>query len=64
MKFIIFQKFNYNYIFFILYFIACLAIDFIELDTKKHAKIKHGRGHFNETISLFFLYQTFWLSFL
>ena len=64
MKFIIFQKFNYNYIFFILYFIACLAIDFIELDTKKHAKIKHGRGHFNETISLFFLSLSDFLAFI
>ena len=53
MNLIIFQKLNYNYIFFFLYFISCLVIDFTDLYTKKSIKIIHGRGHFNEVISLF-----------
>ena len=53
MKFIIFQKFNFNYIYFLLYFITCLAIDLIDSHIKKHNNPHKGRGHFNEVITLF-----------
>ena len=53
MKLIIFQNFNYNYIYFILYFIACLAQESLDLLFKKTYKSDFkNRGHFYEFISL------------
>ena len=53
MKLIIFQNFNYNYIYFILYFIACLAQEYLDLLFKKRYKSDFkNRGHFYEFISL------------
>ncbi len=54
MKLIIFQNFNYNYIYFILYFIACLAQEFLDLYFKKNYRSDYkNQGHFYEVISLF-----------
>ena len=54
MKLIIFQKFNYNYIFFIFYLIFCLATAIIEIyAAKEQEKInKKGKGHFFQVIFL------------
>ena len=54
MKLIIFQKFNYNYIFFIFFLIFCLVTAIIEIyAAKEQEKInKKGKGHFFQVIIL------------
>ena len=53
MKFIVFQKLDFNYIYFILYFISCLLKDFLYLKFKKKYKSDYkNRGHFYEVIDL------------
>ena len=48
MKLIIFQKFNYNYIFFIFFLICCIVEAIIEVNNAKEQKEinKKGKGHF------------------
>ena len=52
MKLIIFQKFNYNYIFFIFYLIFCTAYAIIEINYSNHQSEinKKGNGHFFQVI--------------
>ena len=52
MKLIIFQKFNYNYVFFIFYLIFCISYAIIEVNyTNEQLEIKiKGNGHFLQVI--------------
>lgn len=54
MKLIIFQKINYNYIFFIFYLIFCLVAAIIEVyeDEEQNEINKKGKGHFFQVIIL------------
>ena len=54
MKFIIFQKINYNYIFFIFYLIFCLVVAILEVyeDGEQNEINKKGKGHFFQVIIL------------
>ena len=59
MKLIIFQKFNYNYIFFIFFLICCIVEAIIEVNNAKEQKEinKKGKGQifsgYNFNIGLF-----------
>ena len=54
MKLIIFQKFNYNYIFFIFFLICCIVEAIIEVNNAKEQKEinKKGKGYFFQVIIL------------
>ena len=59
MKLLIFQKINFNYIYFVLYLVACLVTTYIEMfgddeeedEPNNKNKSSKEKGHFQETIS-------------
>ena len=54
MKPIIFQKLNFSYIYFVLYFIVCLVLEFFGLYFKRKYKSDYKTiGHFYEVLNLF-----------
>ena len=63
MKFLICQKFNFNYMFFLLYLVSCLVTKYIEVysgddetqenDEKKIDNSSKLKGHFHEYLSVF-----------
>ena len=52
MNFIIFQKFNFNYFFFIFYLISCLAGAFLDVDEDNNNSPGEN-GHFYQFILLY-----------
>ena len=64
MKLFIFQKLNYNHIFFIYYFIFCIIQAILEIHFRKEQAIlnKYKRGHFYAIIILIIIFLSDFLS--
>ena len=64
MKLFIFQKLNYNYIFFIFYLIFCIFQAILEIHFREEQAIlnKNKRGHFYHIIVLIIIFLSDFLS--